>query len=151
MTQIEPYRRPEEAIGYPLRLEVNGQTYVLAQGEHQIVPAQSQNHYPPAVPQGPVVNGVQHIWTPHGYQPYHAHAAHPPWLRNHYTRGAGTLIGAACIGVVLFVAAAALFKVVSWALANLMAIGVTLLMLFVGVMILLGGLAKARHEHPMRR
>jgi predicted phage tail protein len=143
MTVIEPYRRPEEAIGYPLRLEVNGQTYILAQGEHQVIPA--------AVPQGPVVNGVQHIWTPHGYQPYHAHAAHPPWLRNHYTRGTGILIGAACIGVVLFVAAAALFAVVSWALANLMAIGVTLLMLFVGVMVLLGGLTKARHGHPMRR
>jgi hypothetical protein len=61
------------------------------------------------------------------------------------------LIGAACIGVVLFIVTAALFTLVTWALANLMAIAVTVVIVFFGGLILLGKLASVRHGHPIRR
>lgn len=162
MTQIEPYRPPAEATAYPLKLEVNGATYVLAQGDgHQVVDSYRQTYIQPAqAPVGPVLNGVQQVWTPQGYvpsqyaavqAPYHAHPANPPWLRNHYTRATGILIGAACIGTVLFIVIAALLTLVTWAMANLMTIALTIIMVFFGGMMLLGKLASARHGHPIRR
>lgn len=148
MTQIEPYRPPPDATAFPLRLEVNGATYVLAQGDGHQLDAYGYQQ----TARLPVLNGVPQTWTPNGYQPYHAHPASPPWLRNHYTRGTGLLIGAACIGTVLAVVAIAIYAVVVAAIAHALAIGVALLVVFVGLMILLrGGLAYSRHGHPIPR
>lgn len=164
MATIEPYQPPRDATAFPLRLDVNGATYVLAQGDgHQVDEfgyRQTLQH-----PIGPVVSGVQYARTAQGYRPlheaqaqgymspapYHVDPGHPPWLRNHYTRGTGILIGASAIGVVLFIAAAALYAIVTWALANLMAIGGAIILIFVGLMILLGGITKARHGHKPGR
>lgn len=124
----------------------------------------------PVVPyqhhQGPVIGGVPYVMTHEGYRPvhqaqalgyshnpapYHAHAAHPPWMRNHYTRSTGILIGAACIGTVLFIVVASLYTLAVWAVAHLMAIAFTVIFVFFGGMVLLGKLATARHGHPIKR
>lgn len=160
MTQLEPYQPPQDAVGFPLRLDVNGQTYVLVQGDHNQT---IQPHHQPPIQYGPRLNGVQQIWTPQGYRPaqdimpyqsdrpYHAHPGHPPWLRNHYTRGTGMIVGGAAIGVVLLCAGIAFFAVVTWVMAHAIQIGMALLSGFVGLMILLAGITKMRHGHPMRR
>src|SRR5581483_5227656 len=105
--------------------------------------------------QGHIINDANIAIEPPPYHQYQAHylalAANLPWIRNHYTRGTGILIAAGCIGAVLFIVAAALFTLVTWALANLMAIGVTVIIVFFGGLVLLGKLASARHGHPIRR
>lgn len=156
---IQPYQgAPTQLPGPPTEFNLGGNKYVLVPAEQQapVVPYQH--------PQGPIVSGVPHVMTHEGYRPvhqaqalgyfqapYHAHPAHPPWLRNHYTRGTGFLIGAACIGVVLFIVTAALYALAVWAVAHLMAIAFAILMIFFGGMILLGRLATAKHGHPIRR
>lgn len=149
MTQaVQPYQEPPRELPHPpTEFNLGGHRYVLIPTEQSPLPVPQH--------QGPVINGIPHVPGPHGYQPYrapyHAHPANPPWLRNHYTRGTGILIGAACIGVVLFIVTAALFTLVTWALANLMAIAVTVVIVFFGGLILLGKLASVRHGHPIRR
>ena len=157
MTQaIQPYKEPPQQLpGPPTEFNLGGHKYMLVPTEQPQLPAAHQ---------GPVINGVPHIFGPQGYRPmheaqaqgyvptpYHAHSAHPPWLRNHYTRSTGILIGAACIGVVLFIVFAALFALVTWALANLMSIAVTVIVIFFGGTIILGKMASMRHGHPIRR
>lgn len=151
---IQPYQdTPNQLPGPPTEFNLGGNKYVLVPAEQQapVVPHMSMPH-------GPIINGVLHVPGPNGYQPYqipqapyHAHPGHPPWLRNHYTRGTGFLIGAACNGVVLFIVAAALFAIVTWAMANLLAIGITVLVVFFGGMAILGKIASMKHGHPMRR
>jgi len=147
---VQPYQEPPSQLPVPpTEFNLGGHRYVLVTAsETQQAPAPYQH-------QGPIINGVPHVPGPHGYQPYqapyHAHPANPPWLRNHYTRGTGILIAAGCIGAVLFIVAAALFTLVTWALANLMAIAVTVIIVFFGGLVLLGKLASARHGHPIRR
>jgi hypothetical protein len=158
---IQLYQEPATQLpGPPTEFNLGGNKYVLVSPEQQAPVVPYQHH------QGPVIGGVPYVMTHEGYRPihqahslgyghgpapYHAHSAHPPWLRNHYTRGTGILIGAACIGTVIFIVIAALFTLATWALAHLMAIALTVLSIFFGGLILLGKLASARHGHPIRK
>lgn len=148
MTQIEPYRPVQHQLPEPPSMfELGGHRYMLVPQEQQpavSVPA-------PSMPAGPRINGVLHTWTPQGYQPYqapyHAHPAHPPWLRNHYSRGTGFLVAAGAIGLVLACVAIAFYAVIIAVMAHALAIGLTLVMVLVGVLILMGGVTKMRHGH----
>lgn len=147
MTQIEPYRPVQQQLPEPPSMfELGGHKYMLVpQDQQAVVPTPKLTH----------INGVPHSWTPNGYQPYqppyHAHPAHPPWMRNHYTRGTGFLVAAAGIGLVLTCVGIAFYAVVVAVLANALAIGLTLVMVLIGTLILMGGITKMRHGHRPTR
>jgi hypothetical protein len=61
------------------------------------------------------------------------------------------LIGAAAMGVSLVVLAIALYAVVMAAVAHAFAIGLVVIVVFVGGLVFMGQLTKARHGHAPSR
>lgn len=155
--QIEPYQQ-EVITPIPTMVTVAGETYVLAsrdgQAQNLPVPAAQQHALQHQVPRTEIahINGVEHIRTAEGWRPYAANPGQvPAWIKHPYTKGYGMLVGAAAMGVSLVVLAIALYAVVIAALAHALAIGLVVVVVFVGGLVFMGQLTKARHGHAPPR
>ncbi len=159
--QVEPYSQ-EVITPIPTTVVVGGEQYILAsQGrpaQNLPVPAAQQHNLQHQVPRSDVarINGVEHLRTAEGWRPLPSPYAPDPsqvpsWLKHPYTKGYGLLVAAAVMGVLTFIIGAALFAVVTLALANLVAIGTTILLIFVGGLVFMAFLTKARHGHAPSR
>jgi hypothetical protein len=155
--QIEPYQQQEVITPIPTVVTVAGETYVLASRSGQMqnlpIPAAQQHALQHHVPRAEVahINGVEHVRTAEGWRPIGSTSPGPTWIKHPYTKGYGMLIGAAAMGVSLVVLAIALYAVVMAAVAHAFAIGLVVIVVFVGGLVFMGQLTKARHGHAPSR
>lgn len=159
---IEQYKEPptqEVITPIPTIVTVAGEQYVLAsRGQNLPLPAPHLQHQ---VPRAEVarINGVEHARTAEGWRPIEPTASPyapnpgqvPSWIKHPYTKGYGLLLAAGIMGTLLACVAVALFTLVTAVMAHALQIGMTILVIFVGGLVFLGALTKARHGHAPSR
>jgi hypothetical protein len=155
---LEPYRPPQEVITpIPTTITVAGETYILAprdgQSQNLPIPVAQQHALQHHVPRAEVahINGVEHIRTAEGWRPMPSAGAASAWIKHPYTKGYGMFVAAAAMGVSLAVLAIGLYAVIMVAVANALAIGLVIIVIFVGGLVFMGQLTKARHGHAPSR
>jgi hypothetical protein len=96
--------------------------------------------------------------TPNGVAPYRPVSPYAPepeqvprWIKHPYSKGLSIFAGAAVLGVFLLCLGIALYALVTAVIANALAIGMTIVAVFIGGLVLLGALTKSRHGYAPRR
>lgn len=160
---LDRYRPPQDPVSaVPLTLIVNGEQYVLASAGQQRSGelAVQDNTLPHHVPSGVInYNGQPHVVTPTGLTPYRTISPYVPdpeqvpgWIKHPYSKGLSIFAGAAILGVFLLCLGIALYALVTAVIANALAIGMTIVAIFIGGIVLLGAITKSRHGYnPGRR
>jgi hypothetical protein len=156
-----PARDVVASPAVPTTITVDGSQYVLASAGQQrsgeLSPQDNtlQHH----VPSGVIAyNGEPHIMTPNGIAPYRPVSPYSPdsgqvprWIKHPYSKGLSIFAGAAILGVFLLCLGIALYALVTAVIANALAIGMTIVAVFIGGLVLLGALTKSRHGYAPRR
>lgn len=162
---VDKYFPPRDVVTHPVTpttIVVDGAQYILASNSQQqsgtlaVQDNTLQHHLPSGVIN---YNGQPHIATPTGLTPYNPSFPYAPdsgqvpgWIKHPYSKGFGIFVGASIMGVFLLCLGIALYTLVITVIANALAIGLTIVVIFIGGIVLLGALTKSRHGYnPGRR
>ena len=156
---LDRYLPPRDVVARPVApttITVDGEQYVLASTGQQrsgmlVVPENTLQHH---IPRETIqYNGEPYTLTPNGVAPYAPDPGQvPKWIKHPYSKGIGILVGATILGVFLLCLGIALYTLVTTVIANALAIGLTIVAIFIGGLVLLGALTKSRHGYnPGRR
>lgn len=151
---IDKYFPPRDVVARPVApttITVDGEQYVLASAGQQrsgtlVVPDNTLQHH---IPRGTIqYNGEPYTLTPNGISPYAPDPGQVPrWIKHPYSKGFGIFVGATILGVFLLCLGIALYTLVTTVIANALAIGLTIVAIFIGGLVLLGALTKSRHGY----
>jgi hypothetical protein len=97
------------------------------------------------------IHQAQALGYSHGPAPYHASPWAPPWVKNHYTRTMGILIGGSTFAIVIAVLGIGAYAIVSAAVHAAFMIGMVMFTFFIGTLMFLGALTRVKHGHKPGR